>query len=42
METAEQCIECGNCTEKCPYQLPIPELLKENLALFRAGRMRPE
>ena len=35
METVEQCIECGECEDKCPYNLPIADLLKENLALFR-------
>jgi len=34
METVEQCIECGECEQKCPYNLPISDLLKENLALF--------
>ncbi len=28
---ARQCTECGECVAKCPYQLPIPELIKENL-----------
>jgi len=36
MKKAETCIECGECVEKCPYALPIPDLLKENLALYRA------
>jgi predicted aldo/keto reductase-like oxidoreductase len=27
------CIECGTCLEKCPYSLPVPELMK------RAGRL---
>lgn len=35
MESAAQCIECGECEQKCPYHLPIAELLKENLALYR-------
>lgn len=35
MESVEQCIECGECEQKCPYHLPIPDLLKENLALYR-------
>ena len=35
MESVAQCIECGECEEKCPYNLPISDLLKENLALFK-------
>jgi predicted aldo/keto reductase-like oxidoreductase len=35
MAGVENCIECGECIEKCPYDLPIPDLLKENLALFK-------
>jgi hypothetical protein len=34
METVEKCIECGECEQKCPYNLPIVDLLKENLALY--------
>ena len=34
MQSVEQCIECGECEKKCPYHLPISDLLKENLALF--------
>jgi uncharacterized protein len=26
------CNECGTCLPRCPYQLPIPDLIKENLA----------
>ena len=28
---ARECSECGECEKRCPYQLPIPELIKENL-----------
>ncbi len=35
VESAENCTECGECLEKCPYNLPIPDLLKENVALFK-------
>jgi predicted aldo/keto reductase-like oxidoreductase len=31
---ARDCIECGECEEKCPYQLPIRELLSENIAFY--------
>ncbi len=31
IEKAKHCSECGECTERCPYQLPIPDLIKENL-----------
>ena len=29
---ARECTECEECKARCPYQLPIPELLKERLA----------
>ena len=35
MESVTECIECGECEQKCPYNLPIADLLKENLALYR-------
>ena len=34
METAEKCVECGECEDKCPYGLKIPELIKEYRGLF--------
>ena len=33
--SVEKCIECGECLEKCPYQLPIPDLLREHVAYYR-------
>jgi len=46
---AADCQECGECEEKCPYELPIREMLKEadrelrvtggDLAKRRIGRM---
>lgn len=34
MESVRNCTECGECVNRCPYSLPIPEMLKENLALY--------
>jgi len=31
IEQARNCTECGECMERCPYELPIPELIRENL-----------
>jgi len=28
---ARNCSECGECLDRCPYQLPIPDLIKENI-----------
>jgi hypothetical protein len=30
------CTGCQECVARCPYQLPIPELIKENLAWYDA------
>lgn len=34
-ELAENCTECGDCMERCPYDLPIPELIKENVEWYK-------
>lgn len=30
----EKCTECGECIERCPYSLPIPELMPGKVAFF--------
>ncbi|MBE5825088.1 MAG: aldo/keto reductase [Butyrivibrio sp.] len=35
MEKIEQCIGCGACLSKCPYELEIPTLLRKNLEDYR-------
>lgn len=34
METVPQCIECGICIQRCPYDLPIPTMLKKHFAMW--------
>jgi predicted aldo/keto reductase-like oxidoreductase len=36
-KNAEDCAECGECEEKCPYELPIREMLKEKHRLLVEG-----
>ncbi|HWR10163.1 aldo/keto reductase [Sporomusa sp.] len=35
MESVEKCIECGECVLRCPYELPIPEMLKKHHVMFK-------
>jgi predicted aldo/keto reductase-like oxidoreductase len=34
IEKARDCTECRKCIEKCPYDLDIPALLKENIEIW--------
>jgi predicted aldo/keto reductase-like oxidoreductase len=38
IEKARKCSECGDCLPRCPYQLPIPYLIKENLFWYDSMR----
>jgi len=31
LEKAANCTECGDCMSRCPYGLPIPDMIKTNL-----------
>jgi len=33
--TAENCVECGTCVSKCPYHLPIPDMIRESVVAAR-------
>ena len=35
MDSVDNCEDCGECLDKCPYELAIPDLLKENLSLYK-------
>ena len=36
MARARECQECGQCLERCPYGLPIPDLIRETAESFEA------
>ena len=41
MAKIDDCVDCRRCVEKCPYELDVPKLLRQNLADYRnvlAGR----
>lgn len=40
MEKAATCTWCGECEERCPYQLSIREIMDEHVQAFREGRKR--
>ncbi len=35
MNRINDCIDCGRCSERCPYQLDTPALLRENYEHFK-------
>ncbi len=43
MARIEDCVDCGLCKTRCPYELDIPNLLRKNLADYNeilAGRVK--
>ena len=34
MESVLLCVECGSCITRCPYELPITDILKSNYSLY--------
>ena len=37
-EKATNCTECGECEERCPYNLPIREMMTEHIKMYQAGK----
>jgi predicted aldo/keto reductase-like oxidoreductase len=40
LEKGKTCTECGTCLPRCPYELPIPTLIKQNVEWADAQRAR--
>ena len=39
MESVKLCDDCGTCLDRCPYELPIQEMLKANYDLYERHRV---
>lgn len=35
IEKGENCVNCGECLSRCPYELPIPDLIEKNIAMAK-------
>lgn len=42
IEKARLCAECGECEKRCPYDLPIIEIIRENIAIYDEAKARYE
>jgi predicted aldo/keto reductase-like oxidoreductase len=42
IEKASTCVKCGECEKRCPYKLPIREMLEEEVGWYRAEKKRYE
>ena len=42
LEKAASCTECGDCEERCPYHLPIREMIAERVRWFQEEKQKYE
>jgi len=40
MEKATNCTKCGDCEERCPYNLPIQEMLEDYVNWYRREKTK--
>ena len=40
MEKAANCTECGECEEKCPFHLPVREMVAEQVKWYQEERRK--
>jgi predicted aldo/keto reductase-like oxidoreductase len=38
-KTAADCIACGECMERCPFKLPIPDIMEKITAMFELEKL---
>jgi predicted aldo/keto reductase-like oxidoreductase len=41
-DKAANCLKDGECEEKCPYKLPIRDIMEENVALYQSEKQKWE
>ncbi len=39
---ADECTDCGECEERCPYNLPIRDMMKEHVKVHQTGKLEYE
>jgi predicted aldo/keto reductase-like oxidoreductase len=42
MEKAAECVECGDCEKRCPYNLPIIEMVRKNAEWYQREKKKYE
>ena len=42
MEKVNECTHCGLCETRCPYELPIQEMIFEHLAMYEEKKKEYE